>query len=284
MSELNQSEQELNFDDSCSESCASNGISKSKLNDMIRIHETVVLSGKPNFQHCRIPVNSRLNIQFFRSSLQGYPDSEIVDLLEFGAPIGIVDREVSNSRCRNHNGAKSFPVEMQQYFDKEVQEGAMVGPFQVNPLTSMLNFSPLSSREKCDSVERRVIVDLSFPPGNSVNDSIPKNAYSGKSVKLTYPSVNSLVALIKSRGKGCALYKRDLRRAYRQFPVDPRDINFLAYSWNHRIYIDVALPMGLCSSAYICQRITNAVAYILRCHGFEAMMILLGRRNGHKLI
>ncbi len=58
-----------------------------------------------NFQGCRVPVVSKLNIGYLRENLVGYHDKIIVDLMEFGAPISISDREVSNPRCKNHKGA-----------------------------------------------------------------------------------------------------------------------------------------------------------------------------------
>ena len=60
---------------------------------------------------------------------------------------------------------------------------------------------------KKGSEERRVIMDLSFPQGNSVNDKIPKDQYMGQSVVLKYPKVDSLVEIIKRKGRGCALMK-----------------------------------------------------------------------------
>ncbi|KAK3726496.1 hypothetical protein QZH41_003891 [Actinostola sp. cb2023] len=63
---------------------------------------------------------------------------------------------------------------------------------------------------------------------------------------------------------GALIYKRDLRRAYRQFPVDPFDYPLLGYRWNDELYFDVVLPMGLRSAAMACQRITNAVCFICR--------------------
>ncbi len=71
--------------------------------------------------------------------------------------------------------------------------------------------SPLNSRLKPDSEERRVIVDLSFPKGSSVNDGINKGTYLGESMKLEYPKVDDLVELVRLKGTGCALFKRDIK-------------------------------------------------------------------------
>ena len=80
-----------------------------------------------------------------------------------------------------------------------------------------------------DSDERRIIVDLSFPKGDSVNATIPKNSYLGEPFHLTFPTVDALIAMVKHKGQGCALFKRDLQWAYRQIPVEPGDIHHLGY-------------------------------------------------------
>ena len=60
------------------------------------------------------------------------------------------------------------------------------------------------------------------------------------------------------------LLKRDLKRYYRQIFVDPVDAVKLGYWFQDNIYFDTALPMGMTSSAYIAQRITNALTFILQ--------------------
>ena len=56
--------------------------------------------------------------------------------------------------------------------------------------------------------------------------------------------------MIKTKGRNCHIFKRDLRRAYRQIPIDPGDINLVGFHWiNHR-FVDRVLSMGLRSSAH----------------------------------
>ena len=83
--------------------------------------------------------------------------------------------------------------------------------------------SPLNTVPKRDSAERRVIVDLSWPCGTSVNDGVPRDLFLDKPISLSYPTVDSIVDAVISLGPGCLLYKRDLQKAYRQFPVDPKE-------------------------------------------------------------
>ena len=98
---------------------------------------------------------------------------------------------------------------------------------------------------KKESLERRVIVDLSFPEDKSVNNGILKDQYLGETISVQYPTVDNLIDLIKKKGNGCHLFKSDLKRAYRQIYLDPGDIHLLGYKWRGHIYFDRVLTMGL---------------------------------------
>ena len=72
----------------------------------------------------------------------------------------------------NHKGALEFPEAINQYLATEYSNNALLGPFFTKPFLDKTAFSPLNSVPKCDSEERRVILDMSFPHGHSVNDGI----------------------------------------------------------------------------------------------------------------
>jgi hypothetical protein len=244
----------------------------------INLHQMVSQSGTHNFLGCRIPVYSKLNIAFFRHILVSYHDRLLCDFLEFGFPIGFdYDVGVNLSVCtkvRNHGGATGFPKDIEKFLKTEVELQAVLGPFLANPLFTSIKLSPLNSVPKKDSVDRRVILDLSFPAGSATNDGIQKDWYLGEPVKLTYPSVDSFVELIKRKGRGCLLFKRDLKRAYRQIPIDPGDLHLVGFCWKDHIFLDRVLSMGLRSAAQICQRVTNSVTYILSLYGIDILNYL----------
>jgi len=124
--------------------------------------------------------------------------------------------------------------------------------------------SPLNSVPKQGSDDCRFILDLSWPDGSSVNDSISKDFYlSVKRLTLTYPTVNDIADRIVQFGPGCLLFKRDLKCAYHQLPVDPYDYPMLGYSWRDQLFFDVRLPMGLRSAAMVYQRVTKSVCFML---------------------
>ena len=74
--------------------------------------------------------------------------------------------------------------------------------------------------------------------------------------------------MIHHAGTGCLIFKRDLKAAYRQIPIDPGDYKYLGYSWNGQFYFDTRLAMGQRTSALACQRSTRPVAYIMNSQGY----------------
>ena len=148
----------------------------------------------------------------------------MIEFLTYGFPIGHDGSETHECMPRNHKGAREFPDDVDSYLTRELASTSVLGPFQRNTLPSKITLSPLNTVPKKDSTERRIIVDMSLTEGNgSVNDAygIIKGVYLGQQMNLTYPNVDDLVSLIKIKGQGCLLFKRDLRRFYRQIPVDP---------------------------------------------------------------
>ena len=134
-------------------------------------------------------------------------------------------------KYKNHIGAEENPNEMLEYLKKESKNAAIIGPFKECPFTSGIKISPLNSLPKKDTTERRVILDLSFPLNAAVNNFVSKDKYLGEIVDLVYPKVDDFAQLIKQKGRGCLLYKKDLTRAFRQIQIDPRDINLVSFVW-----------------------------------------------------
>ena len=82
------------------------------------------------------------------------------------------------------------------------------------------------------------------------------------------------MGIIKDKGGNCLLFKKDLKRAYRQLPIDPGDLHLVGFRWGDQIFTDRVLPMGLWSSPQICQRITTAVCFMFFKLGYMAVNYL----------
>ena len=239
---------------------------------LVKLFELVKKSGKYNFQECRIPVpgSGKFNMNLWREKLAGYKDKVICDYLEFGFPLDFNKTvELDYSNRRNHKGARDFPEFIDSYLKKECDNTRIAGPFETNPLSSPIVISPLNSVPKSGTDDRRVIVDLSWPHGKAVNDGISKNLYLGEEFELHYTSVERICSLVRKIGPGALIYKRDLKQAYRQFPVDPSDYCYLGYFWKDMLYFDSVLCMGQRNAGMACARSTDAVMYIHREDGHE---------------
>lgn len=178
------------------------------------------------------------------------------------------------SSATNHASAIEFQDHVQHFIDTELTYHALAGPFETNPLLQNLVCSPLQKVPKRNSSKRRVVMDLSYPLGQSVNSGIPKCHYLNDPFQLRLPGIDRLCELIRSKGRGCLIYEIDLWRAYRQFPVDPIDYSFLGFTFLGKLYFDLRCPFGLRSSSMICQRTTKGVIYILTNEGFFADVYL----------
>ena len=168
---------------------------------------------------------------------------------------------------RNHKGATDFPSTVDSFLSLELELGAVIGLFNSNPFSRPIVITPLNSVPKPQSFERRMILDVSWPPGTSINDAIPDRVYLSQRYSLVYPTMHTIAERVAFVGHGCLLFKRDLKRAYHQFPIDPFDYPLLGYQWNGELYFDVVLPMGLKTAAMACQRSTSAVCHMLSQDG-----------------
>ena len=235
------------------------------LEEILSTHKVVKQSGLPNYLGARIPIETTLNVDFLTSALQGYEDDVITEFFKFGWPINTISEpKCANRLCGNHKSASNNPKAIQKFVQKGLADNSILGPLNDIPFNKFV-VSPLGSVPKSDPSERRTIMNLSYPKGASVNDVIPKDSYLGQSFHLRYPGVDQLINLIKLKGQGCALFKRDLKSAYRQLlRVDPGDIHWLGFSWNNKFYFDLTHPQGGRSAAMCCQRATSGIVYIFK--------------------
>lgn len=225
-------------------------------------------SGRPNIYGLRIPIQSNWNLSLLKSLVTSTSDREVVQFLEFGWPVNWEGEQMNLPLTyANHSGANCHPDTIDSYIAKELQWGTLVGPLCSLPSKLRMAISPMTTRQKKSSIKRRVITDLSWPLGNSVNDGIPKDKYLGQLSKIKYPTVDQLCrravrvqAGVKGSIKG---YKADMRRAFRQIPLDPRDWTLMGTFWKGAIFLDKVTVMGCRSAPYACQRVTSMIRHLM---------------------
>ena len=119
------------------------------------------------------------------------------------------------------------------------------------------------TRHKPNSDNRRVILDLSWPRGASVNAGVEKNGYMGSEFKLTFPTIDDLTQELVKIGKGAHIFKVDVSRAFRHLNVDPRDYDLLGVNWGVT-FIDTRIPFGSRHGSQFFQRTSAAVRPVMR--------------------
>ena len=120
----------------------------------------------------------------------------------------------------------------------------------------------MMTRPKPDS-SRRIIIDMSWPHGNSVNTHIPDGLFDDMSFQLQCPMVDNVVTQISAIGPEACLYKIDLKRAYRNLRTDHWDFTVLGLFWENKRYVDVSVPFGIKTEVSACQMVTNCITHLM---------------------
>ena len=227
------------------------------------IYSAVRKTGLPNYLSAKVQLPSDLECDTWDLMLAAYDDRDITQFLRYGWPSSYTAKTPPTSAAHNHPSAHAHPADIDRFLQKELSKHAMLGPFPDQPFSPWTQISPLMTVPKKDSEKRRVIIDLSFPHGSSVNDGVAKNFFQGHEMFYTLPSASDLSSLMLSRGPGCFLWKADLERAYRQLRSDPLDYPLMGITHKGLTYIDVCPSFGCRGSAAAQQRVAKAVCYLM---------------------
>ena len=161
----------------------------------IQLHNVIAASGKHNFLGDQINVKSQL------IHICGMLTCKIIPLLiRFGFPVDFDRTSVLKSLEDNHSSARLFPKDIEAYLDEEIKHGAILGPFAAPPLNN-LHISPMMTREKPNASHHRVIIDLSFPQGLSVNTGVTKDIYLDTPFILKLPTIDTITNQVKALGR-----------------------------------------------------------------------------------
>ena len=189
------------------------------ISDPIQQHYHVKSTGLPNFLSARIQLQSQLNVDYWEAVLKDYWDQQLVQLLRFGFPLDF--NRWCTLRCenKNHASATHFPKDIDAYLQEEMQHNAIIDPFTKNPIEGP-HMSPFMTREKPNAPNQRVIIDLSWPKGESVNAGVDKNSYLGAEFSLTFPTVDTITNQLVAIGKVAYIFKVDISPRLRPFSVE----------------------------------------------------------------
>ena len=211
-------------------------------------------------------VSTPLKALAWRKALASYPDRAFVRYiirgLQEGFRIGFHYPSRLRSATANMPSAVQHPQVINDYIAKELSLGRFLGPFPSFPAVHLNRIGVIPKGG--NTGKWRLITDLSFPEGSSVNDGIDPTICS-----LSYTNVEEVADLIARLGTGALLAKVDIESAYRLIPAHPDDRLLLALHWEDKVYIDPMLPFGLRSAPKIFNAVADALIWYLRQSGIR---------------
>ena len=148
-----------------------------------------------------------------------------------------------------------------------MEHNVILGPFHTPPISD-LHVSPFMTRKKAGAPHCRVIIDLSFPAGESVNAGVDSEQYLGSKFLLTLPTIDldTITNKLDKLGKGALLYKSDISRAFRHVKIDPADYKYLGLHFEN-YFLDSCLPFGFRHGSAISQYLSDTARYIMNLKG-----------------
>ena len=204
-------------------------------------------------------VATTIKFEVLLQELQGY-DTALLQFLvqgfQYGFKLGCTQFD-SFSVINNHPSVRKNPIVVCRKLNKELHLNRISGPYSFKPFDNFV-CSPLGLVPKKTPGEFRIIHDLSFPEGNSVNEHISR-----ENATVQYESIENVIQLIKKFGKVALMAKLDVEDGFRNIPIHPSDHHFLGFIWENQYYFDKCLPMGASSSCQLFEKLSTALQWIM---------------------
>ena len=202
----------------------------------------------------------------WKAALDNHPDRMFTEFIvagiRCGFKIGFVGRPESDPVLpRNRVASPAVKLAISEHIAEEAAAGRLMPA--VSSGIPVSHFSPISAIPKKGKPGRwRVITDLSFPQGESVNDGISQALSS-----LSYASLWDAAAIMARLGRGALLSKLDLQNAYKMIPIHPSDLHLMGIHWEGVQWVDAALPFGLRSAPKLFSAVADALLWVMFEHG-----------------
>ena len=205
----------------------------------------------------------------WQAALQTHPDKAFAEYictgLQSGFRIGFAWSKALKDASSNMFSAAQHPQPISEYLEKELQLGRMLGPFKDQSGFKSIHISRFGVVPKGHNTGKwRLITDLSYPPGYSVNDGIDPNVCS-----LRYTTVEDVASVCTQLIPIAMIAKINIESAYRLVPVHRP---LLGMKWNDQFYIDPMLPFGLRSAPKIFHALADALEWRVREDGVRNVL------------
>ena len=202
--------------------------------------------------------------------LRSYPYQGLVQFflqsLFTGFRIGFSGSKLQSTK-KNLQSTVAQPKVVEDYIRHELALRRMSGPYPSSRCgdVHINRFGVIPKNHQPD--KWRLITDLSYPPGGSVNDGISPALCS-----LSYVTIDHAILSILQSGRGTILAKIDIKSAFRLLPVHPADRHLLGMNWKNNIYIDHCIPFGLRSAPKLFNILADLLSWIAQNAGVSYLI------------
>ena len=126
---------------------------------IMNIYLKVISYGQPYFLGARVPLPTNLNLQQWDRIAITHGDKQVVQCMRFGFPVGYTSLVPTHTQG-NHPLVNNHPKHLEAYIMKEINLGAILGPFPAPSFYPSCQINPLFTWAKKDSMARdgRVIM------------------------------------------------------------------------------------------------------------------------------
>ena len=121
---------------------------------------------------------------------------------------------------------------------------------------------------KSNPGEFRLIFDLSYPQGASINSGISR-----EDASVSYTKFDEVVTMVRHEGPGSFLVKVDIKSAFRLLPIHPQDFPLLGMEFQGKFFIDKCLPFGLSVSCALFEKFSCFLEWHIRNATDSEMLI-----------
>ena len=187
----------------------------------------------------------------------------------FGFDIHFSGTPSSNAQIKNLTSARQNPDILKKLILEEVRLGRIVGPFPSPPFVHF-QVNPVGLVPKKELGAFRMIVDMSNPPGSSINDFIEDEF-----ATVSYASFKEAIKMIIECGKGAYMCKTDIKSAFRLLPLHPDLYHISLIKCADQFYVDRCLAMGTRSSCNLFEKVSCALQFIAQKKGIQFITHLL---------
>ena len=206
----------------------------------------------------------------WQGHLRPHPHQDLVQYFLQGIATGFrigFDGSSTQSAKNNLKSAVDHLAVIDDYLHDELSLGRISGPYRPSmcPDVHINRFGVIPKNHQLG--KWRLITDLSYPPGNSVNDGIPAELCS-----LSYVTIDDAILNILESGRDTMLAKIDIKSAFRLLPVHPADRHLLGMRWKDQVYIDHCIPFGLRSAPKLFNILADLLAEIAQNAGVSYLI------------